>query len=121
MDYTDYLQSGWWKSRRAEAIRQVGYKCQLCGALYKLTVHHKNYDNLWRERLCDIVVLCEKCHRALHETGIDYKIIVMCVENNIRRGSRNIKDHERGKALVARLFPDRYEEAIKALSDYVGI
>jgi len=48
-------------------------------------------------------------------------IEIMCVENNIRRGSRNIKDYERGKALVTKLFPDRYEEAIKELADYVGI
>jgi hypothetical protein len=43
---------------------------------------------------------------------LDYEIIVMCVENNIRRGSRNVKDYERGKTLINELFPDRYEEAI---------
>jgi hypothetical protein len=52
---------------------------------------------------------------------LDYEIIAMCVENNIRRGSRNVKDYERGKALVARLFPDRYEEAIVELAEFVGV
>jgi hypothetical protein len=58
MNYTDYLQSGWWKARRADAIRKAGYKCALCGSMVKLTVHHRNYDNLWRETDADIIVLC---------------------------------------------------------------
>jgi hypothetical protein len=45
----------------------------------------------------------------------------MCVENNSRRGSHNIKDYARGKALVAKLFPDRYEEAIVELAEFVGV
>jgi hypothetical protein len=52
---------------------------------------------------------------------LDYEIIVMCAENNIRRGSRNVKDYERGKTLINELFPDRYEEAIVELAEFIGV
>ena len=51
-----------WRSKRRFAIKAAKYKCQRCGGIEKLEVHHKDYDSLYHERLKDVEVLCLSCH-----------------------------------------------------------
>jgi len=44
----------------------MGNKCELCGNVRKLEVHHLNYGQLGRERLSNLKVLCKKCHMQEH-------------------------------------------------------
>ena len=53
---------------RKEVLERDGWRCQLCGALQILQVHHKQF----RSRLGDdtaenLITLCADCHRAGHE------------------------------------------------------
>jgi len=67
--YKEYLLSDWWRSRKAQAIRDAGYKCEQCGSMNRLEVHHLNYQNLGNEGDDDLVVLCRKCHEGWHKRG----------------------------------------------------
>jgi uncharacterized protein YlaI len=64
--YTDYLMTGHWRRAREHAIKLADGKCSICQSTYRLNVHHLHYRSLWRERANDVVVLCETCHRRIH-------------------------------------------------------
>ena len=64
-EYRGYLGTAHWKAFR-EKIYSKRRSCENCGAHWKLNVHHLNYDHLWDERETDVVVLCERCHYAIH-------------------------------------------------------
>lgn len=73
--YREYIQSQSWRIRRRIFIRKAGYKCKICGAKNKtLHVHHLTYRNFGDEQDDDIVVLCEDCHKEVHEV-VDYALL----------------------------------------------
>lgn len=76
--YQDYLKSAHWKSTRAIKMYNAGNKCENCGSIRRLQVHHKNYDNLYNEIDNDLKVLCEFCHKEIEhaETGKSYNKLV---------------------------------------------
>lgn len=44
-------------------------KCMCCAnhlEQYEVIIHHLRYDNLWRERMNDLVAICRSCHDAIH-------------------------------------------------------
>lgn len=52
--------------RRVKADR---VRCECCGAGHGLQVHHTYYRNdlkLWEYPIEDVLLLCDKCHRAEH-------------------------------------------------------
>lgn len=63
--YLEYISSKGWKSK-ARRLKQKFKKCQKCGYRNNLTVHHKHYQTLGRERDKDLIVLCWKCHQKQH-------------------------------------------------------
>lgn len=65
--YQSYMHSPQWKRKRRKAFAFYGNKCNCCGSTESLQVHHKTYDNLYREPLTDLEILCSGCHRNLHE------------------------------------------------------
>jgi ssDNA-binding Zn-finger/Zn-ribbon topoisomerase 1 len=64
--YKEYLHSDYWLSLKAQAIRNAGYRCEQCGSMVKLNVHHGSYERLGNEQPEDLQVLCHKCHKAKH-------------------------------------------------------
>ena len=63
--YKEYLDSPAWKMKRDAVIQRDGGQC-VCGA--KATeMHHKTYDNIGKEPLSDLVMLCAECHERIHE------------------------------------------------------
>ena len=53
----------------ARVLQRDGWRCQACGSLKHLQVHHKEF----RSRLGDdadynLMTLCAKCHQSLHRT-----------------------------------------------------
>jgi len=70
--YADYLQSTEWRVRRADALEAAGFRCQRCGHMYGLDVHHVTYERLGNERPEDLVVLCRVCHAELHGMTAPY-------------------------------------------------
>jgi len=65
--YTVYLRSPLWRVRRRLWIRNARGRCQRCGRRRRpLTIHHRTYRRLGRERRADIEVLCRPCHQDRH-------------------------------------------------------
>lgn len=67
--YLRYLRSPLWRLRRRIWILRAGGRCERCGSRRRLTIHHRSYRRLGRERRSDIAVLCSPCHRAAHGGG----------------------------------------------------
>ena len=67
----------------------AGSRCQCCGSMESLTVHHKipvsegGSDEL--ENLC---LLCQACHRGEHEDDFAHKPHWRAAQENARRGAR---------------------------------
>ena len=66
--YKEYLDSPAWKMKRDAVIQRDGGQC-VCGA-NATEMHHKTYDNIGKELLSDLVVLCEECHKRLHQPRV---------------------------------------------------
>ncbi len=63
--YADYMQSECWTDK-SRAYRAMVGRCENCGATSGLSVHHRHYRTLGRERPEDLIVLCSDCHQARH-------------------------------------------------------
>lgn len=63
--YKEYLDSPAWEMKRDDVIERDGGQC-VCGAQASV-VHHKNYYNIGKEPLSDLVALCKECHERVHD------------------------------------------------------
>jgi 5-methylcytosine-specific restriction endonuclease McrA len=70
-DYAEYLRSKTWRGVRRWKLERAGWKCERCGSTRQLQAHHKHYRSLGRERLDDLEVLCESCHKHHHHVLAD--------------------------------------------------
>ena len=66
MPYRQYLRSWEWQRKRRVALKLAGYQCRMCGETSRLQVHHKTYERRGCEKMNDLVVLCDGCHRLVH-------------------------------------------------------
>ncbi len=64
--YATYLRSPLWRLRRRIWIVKAHGRCERCGSRRRLTIHHRTYVRLGRERRRDVSVLCWDCHRGHH-------------------------------------------------------
>lgn len=69
-EYKAYIQSDAWRWMRRTKLAQVGRRCQKCRRWWHqlrpgewLEVHHLTYARLFHERLSDLQVLCNTCHK----------------------------------------------------------
>ena len=65
-EYEKYLKSAHWLKTRKAKLASCNYRCEKCSGSCKLEVHHRTYANLGAERLKDLQVLCEVCHKWVH-------------------------------------------------------
>lgn len=67
-DYIAYLSSPEWRAFRRRALEEAGHRCSWtsCNVGVKLHVHHVTYERLGRERLSDVLVLCDYHHMVEH-------------------------------------------------------
>jgi 5-methylcytosine-specific restriction endonuclease McrA len=56
-----------YKTLRQHVLRRDGWRCQSCGAMSNLEVHHKQFRS---HSGCDseenLITLCSDCHLTLH-------------------------------------------------------
>jgi len=64
--YIDYLDSEAWKNKRREALVRDNNVCQVCKENLAEEVHHITYENLFNEKLEDLLSVCKMCHNQLH-------------------------------------------------------
>ena len=70
-EYLEYLKSEEWREKRKEILEDRNNECEECGE--KATqVHHLNYDNIGEEEDDDVLVLCNECHKEIHNKDEDY-------------------------------------------------
>ena len=67
-EYTRFLNIEYWRLIREKKIEEVGWRCSKCRNTEQLEVHHTTYEHHGDElhHLDDLVVLCRKCHKAIH-------------------------------------------------------
>ena len=67
MNYSEYIKSELWNTKRLEAFMRHGTSCELCGNDENIHVHHATYENLFNENAeTDLVILCYDCHDNVH-------------------------------------------------------
>jgi len=59
--YKQYLVSPHWKILEIKVLKRANYKCEKCGSDTNLKCQHRNFNNLYRETLDDLIVLCNEC------------------------------------------------------------
>ena len=60
--YQAYLCSREWGLKRQQVIGRYKGRCGRCRRSDGYAVHHKTYARIYRERLTDLILLCEGCH-----------------------------------------------------------
>ena len=77
---------------RRLVLEVAGYRCQVCNGDEKLNVHHRTYERYpGRERLADLTVLCERCHKKHHEDICPAPIDDVPLTRGL--GERRVKKH----------------------------
>ncbi|MGO9126912.1 MAG: HNH endonuclease [Terriglobales bacterium] len=52
---------------RKQILNRDGWRCQACGAMSNLEVHHKQFrSQSGDDSEQNLIVLCAKCHSSLH-------------------------------------------------------
>ena len=70
MNYKSYLHTKHWREIRKKKLLKTPI-CQVCNNQTGLHVHHKKYKYkgksiLFKERVEDLITLCNSCHRLIH-------------------------------------------------------
>ena len=66
-EYAAYLKTEHWQTMRRLALDAAEGRCQVCNGTEQCDVHHRSYDNIGREKLNDLCVLCRKHHGMAHD------------------------------------------------------
>ena len=55
---------------RSRVLRRDGWRCQVCGSIANLTVHHQRYRSHSGEDVeQNLITLCSECHSAAHRSS----------------------------------------------------
>jgi phage terminase large subunit GpA-like protein len=67
-NYNEYLRSDHWNKikRKYRMSRKRPQHCWCCGSKNNLQLHHKTYKRLGKEKLNDLLLICDECHSQLH-------------------------------------------------------
>jgi 5-methylcytosine-specific restriction endonuclease McrA len=65
------LQGENYRELRKQVLRRDGWRCQLCGSMSNLEVHHKEFRSLSGDDTeHNLITLCRACHCLVHEVRI---------------------------------------------------
>lgn len=71
-EYSEKFKDPRWQKLRLELLNEANWTCENCGAESRsLHVHHKFYTNgsePWEYDTIDFKILCDRCHKELHDT-----------------------------------------------------
>jgi 5-methylcytosine-specific restriction endonuclease McrA len=61
------LDSELYDQLRNEVLRRDGWRCQFCGSMRSLEVHHKDFrSHSGEDSQENLITLCNTCHAAVH-------------------------------------------------------
>jgi 5-methylcytosine-specific restriction endonuclease McrA len=53
---------------RQQVLRRDGWRCQVCGTMSNLEIHHKEFrSHSGNDSEDNLVTLCSACHHQIHE------------------------------------------------------
>ncbi len=56
-----------YETLRQQVLRRDGWRCQLCGTMSNLEVHHKRFrSRAGHDSEENLVTLCTNCHASIH-------------------------------------------------------
>jgi len=59
-----------YENLRQQILRRDGWRCQSCGAMANLEVHHKEFrSHAGGDSEGNLITLCVDCHKAAHGLG----------------------------------------------------
>ena len=70
LPYSEYLRSDYWRRVRWAVFRDSDLRCRVCNCGGLLQAHHRDYSSIGKERMSDLICLCEACHKLFHENRI---------------------------------------------------
>jgi 5-methylcytosine-specific restriction endonuclease McrA len=57
---------------RQQVLRRDGWRCQSCGAISNLEVHHQQFrSRAGADSEQNLITLCTKCHTAIHDKRVE--------------------------------------------------
>jgi 5-methylcytosine-specific restriction endonuclease McrA len=61
------LDPALYETLRQQILRRDGWRCQLCGTLSNLEIHHKRFrSHSGHDSEENLVTLCTQCHAHIH-------------------------------------------------------
>jgi 5-methylcytosine-specific restriction endonuclease McrA len=66
-----YLKSYEWSNKRNEVLKRDNNKCVCCSG-NATQVHHITYNDVYREKLEQLISVCKECHAKIHFDGVVY-------------------------------------------------
>ena len=61
------LETAPYENLRQQVLRRDGWRCQSCGALSNVEVHHQEFrSHLGDDCELNLITLCTGCHRKAH-------------------------------------------------------
>lgn len=64
------LDAASYESLRQQILRRDGWRCQACGTMSNLEVHHKQFrSHSGRDSEENLITLCSTCHAGVHSPG----------------------------------------------------
>ena len=59
-----------YETLRQQVLRRDGWRCQSCGTMSNLEVHHKEFrSHSGDDSEQNLMTLCSKCHDSVHRPG----------------------------------------------------
>jgi 5-methylcytosine-specific restriction endonuclease McrA len=56
-----------YETLRQQILRRDGWRCQLCGAMSNLEIHHKDFrSHSGHDSEENLITLCTRCHAGVH-------------------------------------------------------
>lgn len=91
---------------RARALDRDNYTCQCCGKKHvRLEVHHIIFRSLGgSDELNNLITLCEKCHKAIHDGKI-----VLNLKGKHKRNLRHATQMSIIRSQLLKIYPDAIE------------
>jgi len=64
------LDSAPYERLRQQVLRRDSWRCQSCGTMSNLEVHHKQFrSQSGNDSEENLITLCAACHEAIHDTA----------------------------------------------------
>jgi 5-methylcytosine-specific restriction endonuclease McrA len=60
-----------YENLRQQVLRRDGWRCQACGTMSNLEVHHKEFrSRLGDDSEANLIALCKVCHAGTHHVSL---------------------------------------------------